>query len=159
GLPPRRRRHARPHPRSARLHGQRLDTGPTRRWEPAVSTAMQPTITEIVVGDDPDAWRAGGFTVDDNGCRVGTARIALVGRSQGKRILSWSFRDAVAGSLAGGEVDGLPTIADERPPADAAVHPNGVVSIDHIVLATGDSARTTTALEAIGLTARGVRQT
>jgi hypothetical protein len=39
------------------------------------------------------------------------------------------------------------------------VHPNGVLLIDHIVLATGDSARTTAALEAVGLVARGVRQT
>jgi hypothetical protein len=125
-----------------------------------MSTDVRPTIVEIVVGDEPDSWRAGGFTVDVDGtCRVGTVRIALVGRDRGKRILSWSLRDVPPGSLVAGKVDGLATEADERPPASPAEHPNGVTSIDHIVLATGDASRTTAALEQVGLTPLRVRRT
>jgi len=125
-----------------------------------VTDTRRPTITEIVVGDEPESWRAGGFTVDDDGtCRVGTVRIALVGRADGKRILSWSLRDAAAGSLEAGELDGLRTTADEREPVSGAVHANGARSIDHIVLATGDTARTTGALEQAGLVALRVRRT
>jgi Glyoxalase-like domain len=125
-----------------------------------VSADTRPSIAEIVVGDEPDSWRAGGFTVDDDGaCRVGSVRIALVGRGRGKRILSWSLRDTPAGSLDAGQLDELATVADEHPPASPASHPNGVTSIDHIVLATGDPSRTTAALEAVGFTALRVRRT
>jgi hypothetical protein len=120
----------------------------------------RPTIAEIVVGDEPDSWRAGGFAVDDDGgCRVGTVRVALVGRDAGKRILSWSLRDAAAASLDDGQVDGLPTATGDEPPVAPAEHPNGVTSIDHIVLATGDPSRTTAALEACGFAALRVRTT
>ena len=125
-----------------------------------MSGDARPTIAEIVVGDEPDSWRACGFSVDEDGtCRVGTVRVALVGREKGTRILSWSLRDALAGSLDGGAVDGLPTVADERPPAGAATHRNGVRSIDHLVLATGDTARTTEALGQVGLVPLRVRRT
>jgi hypothetical protein len=125
-----------------------------------MTAPTRPTITEIVVGDEPDAWRAGGFCVDDDDvCRVGTVRIALVGRERGKRILSWSLRDVVAGSLDAGDIDGLPTRDDERTASQPAVHPNGVLSIDHIVLATGDAGRTTTALTEVGLAPLRVRRT
>ena len=125
-----------------------------------MSADTRPTIAEIVVGDEPDSWRAGGFTVDDDGiCRIGSVRIALVGREQGKRILSWTLRDVAPGSLDAGTVDGLATALDERPAASAASHPNGVTSIDHIVLATGDPSRTTAALEGVGLAALRVRRT
>ncbi|HVN50444.1 MAG TPA: VOC family protein [Acidimicrobiales bacterium] len=125
-----------------------------------MTNEARPTIAEIVVGDDPDSWRAGGFAVDDDGtCRVGTVRLALVGRADGKRIRSWSLRDATPGSLDTGELDGLPTTADERGPLDPAAHPNGVRSIDHVVLATGNPARTTGAFERVGLVASRVRHT
>jgi hypothetical protein len=125
-----------------------------------MSVEARPAIAEIVVGDEPDSWRAGGFTVDDDGgCRVGTVRVALVGRDQGKRILSWSLRDALPGSLDDGHVDGLATELDQHPAAAPADHPNGVTSIDHIVLATGDPARTTAALEKVGLAPLRVRRT
>ena len=119
GVPPRRRGHDRPHGRAAGLHGQRLDPGPPVRCHRGgdMSAEARPTIAEIVVGDEPDSWRAGGFTVDDDGiCRVGSVRIALVGREQGKRILSWSLRDVAdrAPSMPG-TVDGLVTDPDERP--------------------------------------------
>jgi catechol 2,3-dioxygenase-like lactoylglutathione lyase family enzyme len=114
---------------------------------------MTVTIDEIVVGDPPEAWAAAGFAVDDDGtCRIGTVRVRLVGREQGKRILGWSLRGAAPGSL-----DGLATTASTREPADPATHPNGCVAIDHVVVLTPDLARTVAAFEATGLEVRGSR--
>ena len=49
-----------------------------------------PSIDELLVGDPPEAWRDAGFTVDDDGCcSIGTVRIRLAGRDEGKRIRSW----------------------------------------------------------------------
>jgi hypothetical protein len=110
-----------------------------------------------VVGDDPEPWTAAGFTVDDDGtCRIGTVRVRLVGRSDGKRILRWSLRDA---TVVGDDVDGLPTEVSTRPPAASARHANGVALIDHIVLITPDTPRTVAALEAAGLPAKRTRET
>lgn len=114
-----------------------------------------PTIDEIVVGDEPDSWRAAGFTVDDDGtCRVGAVRISLVGRERGKRILEWSMRAIVDTSL-----DGIVTRASERPPCEPATHPNGCIEIDHVVILTPDSGRTTATIEAMGMPLRRVRHT
>jgi hypothetical protein len=121
---------------------------------------MHPTIDEIVVGDEPDRWRDAGFGVDADGtCRIGQVRVRLVGRADGTRIRDWSLRDVDPLALAGGELDGLPTRASEAPPCAPAAHPNGVLLIDHIVLATPDPARTTAAFEAAGLVARRTRPT
>ncbi|MGZ4683245.1 MAG: VOC family protein [Acidimicrobiales bacterium] len=124
------------------------------------TTEPKPTIDEIVVGDPPDAWAAAGFAVDDDGvCRIGSVRVRLVGRDRGKRILDWSLRDTVAGSLAEGLLDGIPTRPADAPLAEPATHPNGALSIDHVVLFTPDCARTTAALEAVGFTPLRVRDT
>ena len=116
-----------------------------------------PTIEEIRVGDEPDAWRAAGFTVDDDGvCRAGTVRIRLVGRDEGKYVRSWSLR----GLDGDGDVDGLPTVAPSGvAPADPAEHPNGTLLIDHLVIATPDIDRTIKVLEARGLELRRTRET
>ena len=119
---------------------------------------MGVTIDEILVGDPPDAWRAAGFAVDDDGsCRIGQVRVRLVGRDGGKRILGWSLRGAPPARLADGSLDGVPTTASEAPPVEPALHPNGSLLIDHVVLLTPDLARTTTALEGISLAPRGER--
>ncbi len=134
------------------------------------------TLTEIVVGDDPQAWRAVGFGVDDDGVtRVGTTRIRLVGASdvRGRGILGWALAgvrvldsgpDSGLDGLDGG-LDGLPTIAAlpfEDAGGDAAAgppeHPNGAVHIDHVVAFTPDLDRTTAAIEAAGVAARRTRE-
>ena len=127
---------------------------------PPPSPGRRPTIDEIVVGDPPEAWAAAGFTVDDDGaCRIGAVRVRLVGRERGKRILDWSLRDAATGSLATGTIDGIPTREADAPAAEPAVHPNGSLSIDHVVLLTPDGGRTTAALGVVGLEALRVRET
>ena len=121
---------------------------------------MTSTIDEIVVGDEPDCWRDAGFTVDDDGtCRIGHVRVRLVGREGGKRIRDWSLRDVDPSALTDGALDGLATRVSDEPPCEPAVHANGALLIDHVVLATPDPGRTTAALEAAGLPARRTRAT
>ncbi len=121
---------------------------------------MGVTIDEILVGDPPEAWAAAGFTVDEDGtCRIGTVRVRLVGRDGGKRILGWSLRDAPEARLADGRLDGLPTTTSSAPLAEPAEHANGSLYVDHVVLLSPDLARTTAALEGIGVTPRGERET
>jgi hypothetical protein len=113
----------------------------------------QPTVDELVIADPPDAWRAAGFRVDGDVCQVGAVRLRLEGPGRGRGIVGWSVRGA---SL---ELDGLPTTASERPPPEAAEgHPNGVVSIDHLVLLTPDIDRTTTTLREAGFDLRRERE-
>ena len=118
-----------------------------------------PTIEEIRVGDEPAAWRAAGFAVDDDGvCRAGTVRIRLVGRDEGKYVRSWALR-GVTGD-GDGNIDGLPTAPSSGTgPADPGVHPNGVLLIDHLVVATPDLDRTIGVLEGRGLELRRTRET
>ena len=119
---------------------------------------MAVTIDEILVGDEPDTWKAAGYAVDDDGtCRIGQVRVRLVGRDGGKRILGWSLRGAPAARLAGGTLDGIPTTAADGAPAAPATHPNGSQYIDHVVLLTPNLARTIDALGSIGLSSRGER--
>ena len=121
--------------------------------------AMSPTIDEIVIGDPPDAWRGAGFTVDPDGvCRIGTVRVRLVGRDDGKRILRWSWRD-LGEPTADRSLDGLVTDTSSEAPAEPGQHPNGTQSIDHVVLATPDCDRTIAAFEAAGLAPRRTRHT
>jgi hypothetical protein len=116
-----------------------------------------PTIDTITVADPPESWVAAGFTVDDDrSCRVGTVRIDLVGREAGKRILSWSLREA---DVTDGSIDGLSTEASDAGPTEPAVHPNGCVLIDHVVIFSPDLDRTTGALQTAGLEMKRSRAT
>lgn len=117
-----------------------------------------PTVDALVVGDPPAAWAAAGFAVDGDGtCRVGKVRIELAGPDGGRHLLAWSLRD-VPGAVPA-EVDGIPTSAGVRPPPHPAVHPNGVVAVDHLVVRSPDVDRTAAALTAgLGVDVRGVRR-
>lgn len=84
---------------------------------------------------------------------AGTVRIRLAGEGAGRGLVSWSVRD-----LASTELDGLPTELSERPPVAGAPHPNGVVSIDHVVAFTPDLDRTAGALREAGLDFRRLRE-
>lgn len=116
--------------------------------------STQPTIDELLVAAGPDAWRAAGFDVQDDLCVVGTVRLRLEGAERGRGIVGWTVRGA--GTL---ELDGLPTAASERPPPDGSeTHPNGVVSIDHVVVITPGLDRTTAALRGAGFELRRERE-
>jgi hypothetical protein len=112
----------------------------------------RPTVDELFIAAAPEAWAAAGFTLDGDTCAVGSVRLRVSSRS-GRGITAWSLRDAP--SL---ELDGLPTHASHSPPAQGARHPNGVVSIDHLVALTPDLDRTTALLEAAGFDLRRMRE-
>jgi hypothetical protein len=112
-----------------------------------------PTVAELVIADHPAAWAAAGFAVEGDICEVGSVRLRLEGPGRGRGIVAWSVRGAR--SL---ELDGLPTSRSESPPATGARHPNGVVSIDHLVVFTPDLDRTTAGLRAAGFDLRRLRE-
>jgi len=115
------------------------------------------TVAELLIADEPEAWRRAGFRVSDAGddaglVVVGSVRLRLVGRGRGTGVVGWSLT-GVPEVL--NEIDGLPT---HRPtasePGSATPHPNGTASIDHVVLLTPDLARTLDALSDVGLAPR-----
>ncbi len=124
---------------------------------------MPPEIDALTIADDPEVWRAAGFSVDDdNTCRIGTVRIELVGASgaNGKRgIRRWSLRNAnrVTGGALMTDLDGLRTSTSVRPPPEPASHPNGCTRIDHLVITSSDGAATAEAFEHAGWRLRRVR--
>ncbi len=122
-------------------------------------TAMppRPRLVALELRADPDAWRAVGFTVDDGGrCRIGTTDLTLTGGDGG--FAGWTIAGAIPGEDG---LDGVATrvVTDATPvPEEVATqHANGVTAIDHVVLATPDTARTFETLEAAGFTLRRVR--
>lgn len=116
-----------------------------------------PSVVGFVVADPPQAWSDAGFAVDgDAVCRIGGVRIRLVGRERGTGIIGWSLRDVPDG-LVEGDLDGVATSGYDESVAEPAVHPNGVVSIDHVVLLSPDLGRTVAAFAGIGVEPRRER--
>ena len=110
------------------------------------------------MADPPEAWAAAGFTVDDDGtCRIGEVRVRLVGRDHGKRILGWSLRGAPTGRSPTAASTGCPPPRRTRRRPSRPSTPNGATYIDHVVLLSPDLARTTAAIEALGVALRGER--
>ena len=100
-----------------------------------------PALVALTVAGDAGAWRAAGFTVDDEGrCRVGHVCMQTGVGVTG--IGGWTLGDA-------SEVASAP-----EPPA----HANGAVVLDHLVVLTGDPASTVDAYAALGLEVRRVRE-
>lgn len=115
---------------------------------------MPPSIDELTVADEPAAWSALGFAVEDGICAVGDVRIRLAGPGVGRGLSGWSLRE-----IESTELDGLPTVrSDRRPPGEAPAHPNGVVALDHVVAITPALERTVGALEGAGLDLRRIRE-
>ena len=122
-------------------------------------------LTTIELGDAPEAWATAGFTVGDDGVHLGSTTIRLTGR--GGSFLGWSFDGLAPSSDGPSDLDGLPLL-DPGAAGDggaAAVthpnvtHPNGIVSIDHVVVRTGNCERTIAAFERAGFEVRGGRST
>jgi len=110
------------------------------------------TVDEIQLADPADTWRSAGFTVDpDDVCRVGEVRLRLA--QGGTGIVGWTLRDL----LDDGPIDGIPTSRSAAAAAEPAAHPNGVTSIDHVVLMSPNLSRTVEALAGVGLQPRRVR--
>jgi hypothetical protein len=113
-----------------------------------------PTIDELLIGDNPARWEELGFRIADRCCEIGAVRLRFDGGASERGILGWTLRD-----LAGTELDGLPTRPSEHPPrALAPAHPNGVVAIDHVVVASPSLDRSVRALQHAGLDLRRIRE-
>ncbi|MGB3410551.1 MAG: hypothetical protein WBA45_05090 [Microthrixaceae bacterium] len=123
-----------------------------------------PQLSTLVIADSPESWRAGGFIVDEQGiCVLGRTAIHLNGGLGGFR--SWVF-DGIDQEVS--EIDGLAVAGPNRSPSPSPSaqripnhhpHPNGITSIDHIVIRSGNCKRTIAALEAAGFPRRGGRTT
>ncbi|KAA0096822.1 glyoxalase [Mycolicibacterium sp. P1-18] len=113
------------------------------------------TVAEFHVADPPESWTRAGFTVDaDSTCRIGGVGVRLVGRESGTGIVGWSLRGVPADVH---DVDGVPTTASAASPVSPATHPNGVVTVDHVVLLSPDLTRTVDALAGLGVHPRRER--
>ncbi len=119
-------------------------------------------LTVIELGDQPAAWRAAGFDVDEHGgdgagcgrVHLGTTTVVLTGRGGDP---AWSIDGVVV------PIDGLPIATADidgetstTMPAEA--HPNGISRLDHVVVSTGDSDRTVAAFADAGLSPRRTRE-
>jgi hypothetical protein len=96
-----------------------------------------PALVGLDVAGAGDAWRAAGFTVDpDGGCRLGHLRMQTgVGESG---ISNWTLGDPAT--------------------VEPAVHPNGTLLLDHLVVFTDDPDRTVHSYAELGLEVRRVRE-
>jgi hypothetical protein len=111
-------------------------------------------IDKLVLAEDPGHWRTLGFTVCEGAVQLGDVRLELAGQDAGEGIVGWSLRDVLSS-----ELDGLPTTRSEDPArAQAAEHPNGLISIDHVVVISPALERTVQALQDAGLELRRIRE-
>ena len=94
-----------------------------------------PSIDALEIADEPAAWSAAGFHVEESECRVSRVTVRLVGKGARRGIVGWK-------------------LGDDASPDAAAPHPNGVVQIDHVVMLTPDLDRTVAELEAQGFDLR-----
>jgi hypothetical protein len=118
-------------------------------------------LVQLDVADPPGVWTDLGFTVDGSVCTIDGVRHALLGAGEGRGITCWNLADlgglpSVIDGLATTASDGNGAAGDRGGPS-SGMHPNGVLAIDHLVVATPDIARTTTALESAGLVLRRER--
>ncbi len=98
-----------------------------------------PSIDELEIADEPAAWSALGFHVEDGVCRVSRVSLRLAGKGERRGIVGWTL--------------------GEGPPETAALpQPNGVVRVDHVVMLSPDLDRTVGELEAQGFDLRRRRE-
>ncbi len=118
---------------------------------------MAPTIDTLTLADDPAAWSALGFAIEDDRCQIGSVELHFApahDREPAVGIVGWSLR-----GIETTDLDGLPTTLSARPPrAIAPAHSNGVRAIDHIVAISPDLDRSVAALRAVGLDLRRIRE-
>jgi hypothetical protein len=109
-------------------------------------------LRRLIIGDEPSAWTAAGFSVDGGVTRLGSTSISLVGDEEGRGILAAEVEGLV------GAIDGLrfaPSATSA--PVGADEHDNGATHLDHLVAMSPDMDRTTAALTTAGLEHRRTR--
>jgi hypothetical protein len=110
--------------------------------------ASAPRLVGLTLGDEPDAWRAVGFHVERARFVAGGVTCHLVGPANGRGVLGWQLEPPA------GPLDGLASRHAGTSPSPGGDHPNGVTALDHVVVATDDLDRTTSALATAGITPR-----
>jgi hypothetical protein len=120
-----------------------------------MTVARKPELIELLIADDPNAWRALGFTVDaKNNLDLGGVRLRFVEGDAG--VVGWSF-DLTAND---GDIDGLHTpLPSIRLPPPFLTHPNGATGLDQVIVFTGDFERTAAALDEAGLALKRTQET
>lgn len=146
--------------------------------KPALARPLQLELLRL--GDTAAAWSAAGFFVSAEATvTLGQTIIQCTGQGepfqgwqiQGCQIQDCQIQDCqIQGRTSGSStpehssIDGLELLAasDRGPRLNSVAsqpHPNGITSIDHIVVSTGDSQRSIAAFESAGFEVRGSRST
>jgi hypothetical protein len=111
---------------------------------------VSPDLVALHIADEPAAWEALGFVVEDGIVRLGDVELRLRGRDAGRGLYGWSLSGASSTDLDGLET----TIEDRGAPAEPPAHPNDAFALDHVVVFTPGFDRTLAALEAGGFELR-----
>ncbi len=132
-------------------------------------------MARIRLGVPAEAWKACGFEVVDGGTAIGSVAVDLTGGGE-SALEQWTLLAPGSADRSGAtdgssspyrpspgpevtQIDGIPTVITATPELRLDhPHPNGSVSIDHIVFFTDDLKRTTTAIEGVGIELRRVRE-
>jgi hypothetical protein len=99
-----------------------------------------PSIDELEIADEPEAWSAAGFRVDGDVCTVSRVRLRLAGKGPRRGIVGWTLD------------------ARDAPGEPAAPHPNGAVAVDHVVMLSPDLDATVAELRGEGFDLRRLRE-
>ena len=149
--------------------------------KPALARPLQLELLRL--GDTAAAWSAAGFFVSAEATvTLGQTIIQCTG--QGEPFQGWQIqgcqiqgRQIQGRQIQGSQIQGSGSSTPEHPSIDglrllpasdqgpslnsvaSQPHPNGITSIDHIVVSTGDSQRSIAAFESAGFEVRGSRST
>ena len=106
-------------------------------------------IASLIVADPPETWGELGFVIADDACWISGIRHEL--GAAGKGVMAWTLRGADT-------ISELP-VAESNPmmARPTPQHPNGVIALDHVVVATPDLGRTIDAFESADIRLRRTR--
>jgi hypothetical protein len=108
-------------------------------------------ITSLLIADPPALWNDLGFVTTDGVCWISGIGHEL--GATGTGIVAWTLRGA-------DDLCELPRADTEaRSVQPSPDHPNGVIAVDHVVVATPDLPRTSDAFESAGIELRRTRET
>lgn len=120
-----------------------------------MTLARKPELIELLIADEPDAWRAIGFNVDAGG-NLDLGGVRLRCGIAGSGVAGWAFDSADFS----GEIDGLPTpVPTIRLPPPFHTHDNGATGVDQVVVFTGDFDRTAAAFAQAGIPLKRIAET
>ncbi|MEZ5382979.1 MAG: VOC family protein [Microthrixaceae bacterium] len=127
----------------------------------ALPAHRPPSLVALHVGDRPESWAAVGFEVVGRTVAVGDVQICLHGDDGPRGLLRWDLRGGTGAPhrrATVSDLDGLSTgwVPDGGHAAgdDGPDHPNGISSIDHVVIASADVDRTIEAMISVGFEVR-----